>query len=130
MGPSYLRPTCGGGWWFWVISVSSGIFYLFDIEFLRLNILSWEVKVLIFALCIFGRGVRGAIWAGCLMICHVVVWSIWKPHNNILYSNKFMTSKDVKDMRIFLAWKWYHGRSVRNLYAFSVWLENLIRYMS
>lgn len=49
------------------------------------------------------------------MVWHVVIWSIWKSRNDIIFSGSFVPQKEVEDMCIFLAWKWYLGMSMNNL---------------
>lgn len=46
------------------------------------------------------------------MIWHVMVWSIWKSLNDIVLSRSSLTQKEVEDMCIFLAKKWYRNRPV------------------
>lgn len=54
--------------------------------------------------------------------------------SHLSYYNHFFCSaisvKDVEVKTIFLAQKWYLGRSARNSYAFSTWLDNLIPCLS
>lgn len=64
------------------------------------------------------------------IICYVEVLSFWKSYNDIIFTGSSISVKDVKDKRIFLAWKWYLGKYVKNSYAFFSWLENPIVYLS
>lgn len=38
-------------------------------------------------------------------LAYIVVWSIWKSHNDIVFSGTSVTKKEVEDRCIFLAWK-------------------------
>lgn len=49
--------------------------------------------------------IGGPIFRGGLrMIWKVVIWSIWKTWNDIVFSGTSVTPKGVEDMNIYLAW--------------------------
>lgn len=77
----------------------------------------------------FSRG-GPSKFRGWLMIWHVVVWLIWKTRNDMVFLEKLASSKNMKDMTVLLAWNWYLGRYVGNLWAFSARLKNPFQHLS
>lgn len=66
----------------------------------------------------FSLGGRAKFKGGFVMICHVVVWTIWKARNDVISNGVSKTVKEVEENNIFF-WKWFIGKLEVNSCAYS-----------
>jgi len=63
---------------------------------------------------------------GFTLICHSIVWSIWKVYNDLFFAGMLINVDQLVERIQFQSWKWFFHKHLRQRCSFYEWQVELI----
>lgn len=57
---------------------------------------------------------------GLLLVCHVVIWTIWASRNDLIFAGGLLREEPVVDRVKLLAWEWFQAKCLASSCSLSL----------